>query len=158
MSGSPHPGSDPVARACALFAQGVSCAPAILAAVAPRLGLTEDQAARLASCFGGGMLGAGNTCGAVTGAMMALGLAHGAGTTPDVPRTQAAYARGRELWRRFAERHGSIACKEIIGHDLSTPEGLQRARASGVFKTRCPAVVRDAAEILMELLEGPGPV
>ncbi len=148
----PTPPDDPVVRARALFAEGVSCAPAILAAVAPRFGLAEDEAARLACCFGGGMIGSGKTCGAVTGAMMALGLAHGSGARVDLPRKHAAYAKTAELWRRFTERHGSIACKDILGLDLSTPEGRQKAAASGVFQTKCAQVVKDAAEILLELL------
>jgi C_GCAxxG_C_C family probable redox protein len=148
----PQPSTDPVARACALFDEGVSCAPAVFAAFAPRLGLSEDLAARSACCFGGGMIGSGKTCGAVTGAMMALGLAYGAGAQMDLPRKQAAYARTAELWKRFADRQGSIACKDILGLDLSTPEGRTQAAASGVFKTKCAGVVRDAAQILAELL------
>ncbi len=143
---------DPVTIAAGLFAKGVSCAPAVLAAVAPRLGLDGDQAARLACCFGGGMIGSGQTCGAVTGAMMALGLAHGAGTTPDPARKQVAYDKTAELWKRFSERHGSISCREILGADLSTPEGRAKAQAAGLFRTKCPEVVRDAAEILVSLL------
>ncbi len=147
------PAADPaVARACELFSQGISCAPAILAAFAPRFGLEEDEAARTACCFGGGMIGTGKTCGAVTGAMMALGLAHGQGVRVDPGRKQAAYAKVAELWRRFAERHRSIVCSEIVGYDLSTPEGRQKAAASGVFKTTCAQAVRDAAELVVELL------
>lgn len=148
----PQPSTDPVARACALFDEGVSCAPAIFAAFAPRFGLREDLAARSACCFGGGMIGAGKTCGAVTGAMMVLGLAHGSGAQMDLPRKQAAYAKTAELWKRFTERHGSIACKEILGLDISTPEGRAQASAAGVFKTKCAGVVRDAARIVAELL------
>jgi C_GCAxxG_C_C family probable redox protein len=146
------PAADPVARACELFAQGISCAPAVLASVAPRFGMTEDQAGRVACCFGGGMIGSASVCGAVTGAMMALGLAHGSGARVDLPRKEAAYARTAELWRRFAERNGSIRCREILGVDISTPEGRQRAAANELFRTRCPAFVRDAAEILVALL------
>ena len=98
------------------------------------------------------MAGAAKTCGAVTGAMMALGLAHGSGAQADPARKQAAYARTAELWRRFTERHGSIGCREILGLDISTPEGRAQAAAAGVFKTKCSAVVRDATEILVELL------
>jgi C_GCAxxG_C_C family probable redox protein len=143
---------DPVARACELFTKGVSCAPAVLAAVAPRFGLTEDEAARLASCFAGGMLGSGRVCGAVTGAMMALGLAHGPGAQLDPPRKEVAFARVAELWRRFAEQHGSIECKDLLGVDLSVPGAREQAIASGVFKTVCPAAVKDATQLLVELL------
>lgn len=156
MASTPEPEKpaappDPVARAAELFAAGVSCAPAVLAAFAPRLGMDEEHAARAASCFGGGMVGSGKTCGAVTGAMMVIGLGHGPGAHADAAAKKHAYERTRELWRRFAERHGSIECREILGVDISTPEGHARAAAEGLFKTRCAAAVRDAAELLEEL-------
>lgn len=142
---------DPVARAAELFAAGISCAPAVLAAFAPRLGMDEQHAACAASCFGGGMAGAGKTCGAVTGAMMAIGLGHGPGVRADPAAKKEAYRRTQELWRRFTERHGSIECCEILGVDISTPEGHASATAQGLFKTRCAAAVRDAAEIVRAL-------
>ena len=147
-SDTPTAAPDPVARAAELFAAGISCAPAILAAFAPRLGMDEAQAARAASCFGGGMAGSAGTCGAVTGAMMAIGLAHGPGVRSDPAAKQAAYQRVKELWRRFMERHGSIECRGILGLDISTPEGNARAAAQGLFRTRCAEVVRDAAELV----------
>jgi C_GCAxxG_C_C family probable redox protein len=146
------PTPDPVARATQMFASGVSCAPAVFAAVAPQLGMAEDPAARIACCFGGGMIGSGKTCGAVTGAMMALGLKHGSGSAPAPAKKQAAYEKVAELWRRFSEKHGSISCQGILGVDISTPEGRAKAEADGLFKTRCPSVVRDATEILVSLL------
>jgi len=143
--------SDPAVRAAQLFAAGISCAPAVLAAFAPRLGMDEAQAARAASCFGGGMAGSARICGAVTGAMMAVGLAHGPGLRADPDAKKAAYERTRELWRRFTERHGSIECREILGVDISTPEGHRKAAELGLFRTRCAGVVRDAAELVREL-------
>ncbi len=147
----PAPAPDPVERAAQLFASGISCAPAVLAAFAPRLGMDEEHAARSASCFGGGMASSGHVCGAVTGAMMALGLGCGPGVRADAAAKKVAYDRARELWRRFTIRHGSIQCREILGVDISTPEGHARASAQGLFRTRCAAAVRDAAEIVKEL-------
>ncbi len=92
----------------------------------------------------------GEVCGAVTGALMALGLARGA-ATPEVK--EEVYRLGREFMRRFEDKHGTILCRELIGCDISTPEGLQRARESGVIREICPKVVHDAAEILQVVLE-----
>ncbi len=147
----PAPGPDPVERAAQLFASGISCAPAVLAAFAPGLGIDEDHAARAASCFGGGMASSGRVCGAVTGAMMAIGLGHGPGARADAAAKKVAYDRAQELWRRFTDRHGSIECRDILGLDISTPEGHAQAAAQGLFKTRCAAAVRDAAEIVKEI-------
>jgi C_GCAxxG_C_C family probable redox protein len=143
---------DPVARATQLFAAGISCAPAILGAFAPRLGIDEEHAARCASCFGGGMISSGKTCGAVTGAMMVIGLARGPGVRADADARKDAYDLTAELWRRFTARHGSIECREILGVDISTPEGRAEAVAANLFTTRCADAVRDAAEIVRDLL------
>src|SRR5512133_1309190 len=69
--------SDPVQQATALFSAGFSCAEAIAAAFADRHGVPRDVALRAAGALGAGMSRTGQTCGAVTGAMLVLGLAHG---------------------------------------------------------------------------------
>ena len=131
--------------AVARFAQGCNCAQAVLAAYAPQFGLEPEIALRLAAPFGGGMARMGETCGAVTGAFLVIGLQSG-------EAKEETYQLVREFVRRFAARHGSIRCRELLGCDLSTPEGLQLAREQGLFSTRCRGFVRDSAEIVSELL------
>jgi hypothetical protein len=58
----------------------------------------------------------------------------------------------RKFRARFEERHGSICCRELLGCDLSQPRGYQQAIDSGVFMNVCPKLVRDAVEIVEELL------
>ena len=107
----------------------------------------------MASGFGGGLARSGETCGAVTGAIMALGLRHcGIPAEADPLAKQRAYPPVQEFLARFRVRHGSIVCRELLGCDLGTAEGLQRAREQGLFKSRCPDFVRTAGEILEELL------
>jgi C_GCAxxG_C_C family probable redox protein len=142
--------TDPVARAAELFASGVSCAPAVLAAYAPALGLDEEAAARLSSTFGGGIAGTGNMCGAVTGALMVIGLARGPATTPDPAAKADATAKAKALLAAFEVRHGSVTCRDLLRVDIGTPEGRARAAEQGLFKTICPALVRSAAEWLRE--------
>jgi C_GCAxxG_C_C family probable redox protein len=91
----------------------------------------------------------GNVCGAVTGALLALGLARGNATTDKKDET---YRLAEEFLKRFRERHGTILCRELIGHDLFNPEGLQTARDQKVFQTICPGLVKDAAELVSDLL------
>ena len=107
---------------------------------------------RLAAPFGGGMARMGETCGAVTGAFMVIGLQLGNTTAEDQESKERTYQLVREFVRRFAARHGSIKCRELLGCDLSTPEGWQRAREQGLFTTRCREFVRDSAQIVAELL------
>jgi len=57
-----------------------------------------------------------------------------------------------EFAERFKERNGSLVCRDLLGCDISQPEGLQRAKDEKLLTTLCPKFVRDAAEILGEML------
>jgi len=141
----PNPSEIAVAR----FRENFNCAQSVFAAFAPDLGLEESHALKLASPFGGGVARRGQTCGAVTGALMALGLARGADTPPG---KEDAYQLGQEFLQRFESLHGTLLCRELIDCDISTPEGLQLARQKGVFTSLCPQFVQDAAEIAQAML------
>jgi len=58
----------------------------------------------------------------------------------------------REFVREFITRHGSINCTELLGYNLSDPEEYETAREKKLFVTKCPGLVRDAAEILEKML------
>ena len=95
-----------VDRAEALFREGFSCSQAVLMAFAPGLGMDERQAALVSSAFGGGMARHGWTCGALTGALMAVGLHAGHATAEDTATKDELYARVQALVVRFEARHG----------------------------------------------------
>ena len=144
--------TNPPEIAVARFRQNFNCAQSVFVAFAPQLGMDESQALKLASPFGGGVARRGQICGAVTGALMALGLAQGA----DIPDgKEDAYRLGEEFLQRFESRHVTILCRELIDCDIRTPEGLQQAREKGAFTTLCPLFVRDAAEIVQAMLTFP---
>jgi C_GCAxxG_C_C family probable redox protein len=111
-----------------------------------------ESALRVASGFGGGMGCMGEACGAVTGAIMVLGLRHGAATADREAKEQV-YQKVSEFIQRFKARNGTMTCRELLGCDISTPEGLQRMRDQGLFTTLCPRFVQDAVEILEEMEE-----
>lgn len=141
--------ADPIQTAQDRFAQGFSCSQSVFSAYASQLGLDDEIALKLASPFGGGVAHQGNLCGAVTGALLALGLARGH-TTKD--KKDDTYRLAEEFLRRFRERNSTILCRDLIGYDISTPPGLQAARDGKVFKTICPKLVKDAVELLGECL------
>ncbi len=144
---------DRIETAVRMFEQEFACSQSVFAAFADPADLPRETALRVAAGFGGGFGRAGETCGAVTGAIMALGLRHcGVPAEADPLGKQQAYPPVREFLARFQARHGTIVCRELLGCDIGTPEGLERARAQDLFKRRCPAFVRSAAEILEELL------
>lgn len=138
-----------VERAVSCFREGCSCAQAIFSCYGERGGLDREMALRLATPFGGGMGRMGETCGAVTGAFLALGLSL---ASPDPAEKQATYAAVRDFTERFKARNGSISCRELLGHDISTDEGLRIVKEEGLLTSRCEKYVRDAAEILEQML------
>ena len=134
--------------AVATFTAGFSCSQAVFSAFAEDLGLDRDTVLKISTAFGGGIAGMGLTCGAVTGALMAIGARYGRIDPADEAAKQKTYDLAREFARRFTGMHGSIACRDLLGYDISAPEGKQQAEAEGLFKTRCPRLVADAVEIL----------
>ena len=137
--------------AAALFRDGVNCTQAVLCAYGPELGLDRENALKLGGAFGSGM-GMGETCGAVTGALMVIGLKHTKTSGIRLFSKDRTEAIAHEFIARFKERNKSVSCKELLGCDVSTAEGRKAAREEKHFKKRCPKYVQDAAEILEELL------
>ncbi len=141
-----------VERAVCLFEEGFSCSQAVLAAFGPQWGLGRETGLKIAAPFGGGISRMGGLCGAVTGAFMVIGLKGGHTRAEDQAVKEATYDLVHEFVRRFEARHGSLVCRDLLGWDLSLPDQRERARAEGLFSTRCPGFVRDAAEILAQIL------
>lgn len=127
-----------------VFLRGGNCAQCVLGQYADALGYDREETDRVAACFGGGML-MGHTCGAVTGALMTIGLAGEDGKDSE--------AKAAEFEKRFRERFGSCTCRELLGYDLSDPEQQVAARASGKMIDLCPQLVLGALEILDDILE-----
>jgi len=140
----------PVERALSCFGQNFNCSQAVFSAFAPLYGIDEKTALKLASPFGGGFARQGHVCGAVTGALLAIGLARG---TEGPAGKGDIYRLGQEFLHRFETEHGSLLCRTLIACDISTPEGYQQAVERGIFKTICPDLVRNAVEIAGSMLE-----
>jgi C_GCAxxG_C_C family probable redox protein len=144
--------SDIVENAVAMFGEGFNCAQSVLTACSGGTGLSRELAVRLGGPFGGGMGSLGETCGAVSGALMALGLKFFQAGPQDAAGKIRVYALAQEFCKKFKERHGSQLCRDLIGMDISTADGIKKAREAGVFKALCPPLVRSAAEIVEEML------
>jgi len=125
----------------------LNCAQSVLLSFAGELNLDEMTALKISAGFGGGMSMA-ETCGAVTGAYMVLGLKvqeEGKTIQEIKDETKAAVKKFNEL---FAARHGSLKCKKLLGVNISTPEGSAEASKQRLFDTVCPGLVASSAEII----------
>lgn len=138
-------------EAVSRFCDGYSCSQAVLSVYGARYGLAEDTAVRIAAGFGGGIGRTGQTCGALTGAIMVIGLMRGSAVAQDRAAKDEVYRLGQEMLRTFEDRCGSTQCRELLECDISGPEGYARAREQDLFQTRCPAYVKTVIQILEEL-------
>jgi C_GCAxxG_C_C family probable redox protein len=129
-----------------------SCSQAVFSTFSPALGLDEETALKVAGAFGGGMARMGETCGAVTGAFMAIGLKYGKAKAEDEQAKDKTYNLVRELVEKFNALNGSIKCKDLLGFDIGTPEGMKLFKEKNASNPVCLKFVRDAAEIVEEIL------
>jgi len=106
---------------------------------------------RIASCFGGGIGNTGAVCGAVAGAVMAIGLKKERGDTMEHWLRISAVAQ--EFRRRFEAEMETINCRELTGADLSTPEGIQQFMGSDTPQTVCFPAVGVAYRLVVDLLK-----
>jgi C_GCAxxG_C_C family probable redox protein len=134
------------------FREGFTCSQAVLSTYGGEFGLERETALKAAAGFGAGMGRLGEVCGAVTGALLVIGLKHGQTEAKDKETKEKTYALVRDFSSRFKVRHGSLLCRELLGCDLGTAEGMAMAREKGYFTEICPRFVRAAAEILEDVL------
>ena len=136
-----------------LFREGYNCSQAVFLAFGDVTGLDPEAAAKLASPFGGGMGRMREVCGAVSGALLVLGAVEGYSTPGDPEAKKLHYERVRDLARRFSEKNGSIVCRELLAGVGATVGGDPEPRTEEFYKKRpCPNLIRDAADIVSEML------
>ena len=140
-------------EAHAAFMRGCNCSQAAVVPFASLMGMTEEQALRLAGGFGGGVGRMREVCGAFSGIVMVLGALYG---FTDPKDKSAFYAEVQELARRYAQRNGggSIICRELLGLEKAEGTPIAEARTAEYYKKRpCPELARVAADIMGEYIE-----
>ena len=119
---------------------------------APELGMDANEAARIAAPFGAGMSRMGWTCGAVSGALMVIGMRYGHEAGTDYETKERLFQLSQTFLVEFEAHHGSVVCRDLLGRDLSLPGELEQIREEGTFELLCPKLVGDAVEILETIL------
>lgn len=132
------------------FRQSFHCSQVVLMQFAEELGYEQDEAARMSAPFGGGFF-RGDTCGAVAGAALAIGMKYGHDTPGDTAQNAEMIAKLRHFQDAFARRNGSTLCRELVGYDFSKDGEFEKALQSGAVAARCPGYVLDAIAILEEM-------
>lgn len=118
-----------------------NCCQSVVCCYCEELGMKEEDVFRLTEGFGLGMGGLKETCGAVTGMFMTIGLSNSAGDLSDPYKTKAdTYEKIMKAAELFKEKKGSIKCS-----DLLTEKGPQPLPC-------CRDCVKTAVEVLGEIL------
>ena len=134
-------------KAAELFLSGYNCAQSVAVAFCDVTGLTEKQAAKMSSAFGGGMGRMREVCGAVSGMLMVLSFLYGYDTPGDDVSKKVLYTQVQELAGKFREENGSIICREILKNPPSDPAPTPRT-AEFYARRPCAKMVYDAVDIL----------
>lgn len=121
------------------------CSQAVFAAFSEDYNLSKDQALKIGACFGSGMR-KGEVCGACTGALMALGLKYG----DDKAKSDEVCDKFLD---EFKKQNGSYICRDLLGCDISTPEGVKHAVGNNLFREFCSMMVESAARIVDGILK-----
>jgi C_GCAxxG_C_C family probable redox protein len=134
------------------FSNGFNCSQAVFSTYSEQLGLDKETALKIACPFGSGIARLAQTCGAVTGAYMLIGLKYSKYLQGDNEAKEKTFALAKEFTEKFKSIHGSVCCRELLNSDLSKPDGLQYIKDNGLWEKLCPVFIRDASLIIEELL------
>ena len=148
--------SEKAANARELFCAGANCAQAVFGAFAEECGLTQADAFRMVSGFGGGMARQREVCGAVSGMVLVLNCICGNAAITDKEAKDAHYARVQKLCDAFRQETGSIVCRELLGLAPGQTDQPRSEERTGEYyrKRPCADLVALAAGLTEAALAG----
>ena len=139
-------------KAIESFRAGLNCSQAVLTSYSENLNFDKNLAEIVSCGFGAGMGRLGETCGAVTGSYMVLGIFNQ--TFPDnATRKEATYGMIQEFSKKFKQIYGTTDCESLIKCDLKTEEGRKYSKENNLFETVCEKCIKDSIKIVNQLIE-----
>ena len=139
-------------KAAQLLYQGYHCSQALFGAFAGDFGMDLKTAFKISTCFAGGMR-QGGTCGCITASMLVLGLAFGFCDPQDRETEIYSNRKTEEFIQRFKDAmEDRTRCQEILGKDISTPEGMAAVRQEKMILQKCPRAISASVDILEDML------
>ncbi len=112
---------------------------------------------RIATGFGAGISRHGEVCGALSGAVMGLGLRFGRSQVSETPEDTSPYQFGQTMVKLFASRFGHIRCRDILNLDISSDEGVKKYRELNLWESKCRVLIRITTELAYDLLQANSP-
>lgn len=133
-----------------LFESGYCCAESVLLALAEHQGIESDLLPGIARGLCGGMARTCRECGAVTGAILGLGLAQGPRVLGSL--VDPLYESVQAVLAGFEAQFGTTNCQQLTGVDLGTPEGQQAFGDQGKMAD-CLNYVEQATRLALAQIE-----
>jgi len=134
-----------------MFDTGWLCAEIVLESVTRAHGAASPLIPRIATPFCAGCGRSGGPCGALSGALLALGVLRGR-DTPDQATWQALQVQAQDLVTRFQQRFGHTTCPGLLGIDFNDPQGQRKFAAENMKQKKCKEYVLEAVELVEEML------
>ena len=140
-------------RAEELFRKGYNCSQSVFAAFADVLGMSVEEAAKIASPFGAGFGKLREVCGAVSGMTLAAGYLKGYDDPADYEGKKELYRLIQKMCAEFEESKGTIICRELLGLQKGEDQAEPAVRTEEYYQSRpCVGACRKAAEIAEKYL------
>ena len=140
-------------RAEELFRKGYNCSQSVFAAFADVLGMSVEEAAKIASPFGAGFGKLREVCGAVSGMTLAAGYLKGYDDPADYEGKKELYRLIQKMCAEFEESKGTIICRELLGLKKGEDQAEPAVRTEEYYRSRpCVGACRKAAEIAEKYL------
>lgn len=133
--------------------KGFLCSEAVLLALSEAQNIKSEIIPRIATGFGAGISRHGEVCGALSGAVMGLGLRFGRSQVSETPQDTSPYQFGQTMVNLFASRFGHIRCRDILDLDISSDEGVKKYREQNLWESKCRELIRIATELAFDLLQ-----
>ena len=140
-------------KAIETFRAGLNCSQAVFTAYSDKLNFDNDLALSVSCGFGGGMGRLQETCGAVTGSFMVLGVHTCKRHSDNKTRKEETYKLVQEFSRQFKQINGTTDCIDLLQIDLKTEEGNRIAKEKNLFGTVCEKCISDSIGIIEELIK-----
>ena len=138
-------------KAVIAFKSGLNCAQSVVSVYSDEQKFDRELSLQISSGFGAGMGRLQETCGAITGAFMVIGL-YNSNKYKDVAKgKEASIKMIQDFNDQFENLHASTKCHDLLKCDLKTVEGQKHFNSNNLSEKICEKCVANAVEIIESL-------
>ena len=139
-----------IQRAIGYVDDGFLCVEAVLKTLADLKGVESEYIPGISSGMAAGVGRTNQICGAVTGAILGLGLWFG--RSKPVVSDRRPYWYSRLFIDRWMKAHNSTNCSQLLGIELDDPEGYKKFESENMWVNKCQRYIREAVGLAYDIL------